>query len=279
MEIKQALINASNNLKQNNIENPIQKSKILLSSIMKVKKEYLIIHDKDELEENILNEYQKGILELISGKPLQYITNNQEFMKMNFYVDERVLIPRQDTEILVEEAIKECKLNAEKKYKILDLCTGSGAIGISLAKIIKKSEVLCVDISNDALEVAKKNAIQNEVKNIKFCKSDLFSNINEKFDIIVSNPPYIKEEVIKNLDKEVQNEPEIALNGGKDGLRYYKEIIKVAHKFLNKNGKIFLEIGYDQKNDVIELLKNNSVYKNIECIKDLYGNDRVIKTM
>ena len=149
------------------------------------------------------------------GVPLEHITHQREFMKLNFFVNENVLIPRQDTEILVEEVINiKKKTNAKT---ILDLCTGSGAIAVSLAKYLPNTEITAVDISQEALKVAKKNAISNEVENqITFISSDLFTNLeNQKFDIIVSNPPYIKEAVMKELDKEVKMEPELALNGGK----------------------------------------------------------------
>lgn len=208
--------------------------------------------------------------------PLQYITHQKEFMKLNFYVDENVLIPRADTEILVEEVINHCKENHEKSYSILDLCSGSGAIGISLAKYIENSKVLCADISDKALEIAKKNAKSNNVNNIEFIKTDMFKNIEEKFDLIVSNPPYIKKDIISKLDIEVQKEPLIALDGGIDGLDFYRIIIDNSNKYLNKNGKLFLEIGYDQKDEVINLLRRSGNFGEIYSKKDLYGNDRAV---
>ena len=197
-------------------------------------------------------------------------------MKLDFYVDENVLIPRADTEILVEEVIDKCTKDGEREYKILDLCTGSGIVGISLAKYIKKCEVVCADISKKALEIAKKNAKSNNADNTKFIYSNMFSNIKDKFDIIVSNPPYIKRKVIEKLEKEVQNEPYIALDGGIDGLDFYKLIACEAYKYLNDTGEVFLEIGYDQKEEVINLLENSGKFSNIYSKKDLYGNDRVV---
>ena len=199
-------------------------------------------------------------------------------MKLNFFVDKNVLIPRQDTEILVEEVIKIAQKNNSKK--ILDLCTGSGAIAVSLAKYLPQSEITAIDISNEAIQIAKKNAITNNVENqITFINSDMFTNLNEeKFDIIVSNPPYIKTDVINNLDNQVKNEPYIALDGGKDGLDFYKKIINESYAYLKCNGYLCLEIGFDQKIDVIELIENTTQFKETYSKKDLYDNDRIIIT-
>ncbi len=276
MTIEEVLKKAIFKLNDNNILDAVAKARILLAHTLNVNKEYLVIHSNEELDEIIVNKYIESTNKLINNVPLQYITNHQEFMKLDFYVDENVLIPRADTEILVEEVINKCNQNVEKNYKIMDLCAGSGAIGISIAKYVTNSEVVCVDISSKAIEVAKKNASSNKIENIKFVKSDMFKNIEEKFDIIVSNPPYIKKDVIQSLDKEVQNEPIIALDGGNDGLDFYRIIVNEAYKYLNKNGELFLEIGYDQKNEVIEIIKNSEKYKNIYSKKDLYGNDRIV---
>ena len=217
-----------------------------------------------------------NIEKLTQGVPLQHITHKQEFMKMDFYVDENVLIPRPDTEILVEEIIKIA--SRIKEPKILDLCTGSGAIGISITKNVKNAEVYGIDISEKALAIAKKNAEKLE-SNIILIKSDLFEKIsNIKFDIIVSNPPYIKKEDIKFLNDDVQKEPQIALDGGEDGLDFYRKIIKQAPEFLKFGSYLCFEIGYDQKEEVLELLKNENKYTNTYTKKDLCGNDRVIIT-
>ena len=274
MKIIEVLQNAIQELNNNKISDPIMKSRILLANILKVTKEYLVINSEQEISIETINKFNEGINKLIKGEPLQYITQHQEFMRLDFYVDENVLIPRQDTEILVEEVINSCDKN--KDYKILDLCTGSGAIGVSLAKYIQNSYLTCTDISSIALEIAKKNAKENNIENIEFIQSDMFENINKKFDIIVSNPPYIAKSVIKTLDKEVQKEPSIALDGGIDGLDFYKIIANNAHTYLQKNGLIFLEIGYDQKEEVSNILETARKYTDIYSKKDLYDNDRIV---
>lgn len=275
MNIEEILKKEINNLKQNNIENSTLKAKILLENILNVKKEYLLIHSEEEVKQEDKIKYENCIKELIKGKPLQYITNKQEFMGLNFYVDENVLIPQPDTEILVEKAIEIAETT--QKNKILDMCTGSGCIAISLAKKINNAQITAVDISNSALNVANKNAINNNVENkIKFVNSDMFNNIEEKFDIIVSNPPYIETETINKLEIEVQNEPHLALDGGIDGLKFYKIIANNAFEYLNENGYLLLEIGYNQQNSVTQLLQDIGKYKNIETIKDLGGNYRVV---
>ena len=260
-------------LKEKEIEEPILKMRLLIASVLNRSKEYIIAHGENEIDSLKLEEIYNKMKMLEEYVPIQYITNKQEFMQLNFFVNENVLIPRSDTEILVEEIIENYK---NKEVKILDLCTGSGCIAISLKKYIENSKVYAIDISEEALNIAKQNAMNNET-DITFIKSDMFSNIKEeKFDIIVSNPPYIKTEVIKKLDKEVKKEPLIALDGGNDGLYFYKKIIEEGYKFLNEEGKIFFEIGYDQKEDIINLINNNNKYELIKTKKDLENNYRII---
>lgn len=275
MKIEELLRYGKEKLEKQKVEDASIISRILMQYVLKIDRNKLIINKNDNVDINKENEYKEYIEKIIKGKPVQYITNNQEFMKLNFYVDENVLIPQPDTEILVEKVIK--SIDIMENIEILDMCTGSGCVGISLAKNIKNTKVTLVDISKEAIEIAKKNAIQNEVENkITFIQSDMFENVKGKFDIIVSNPPYIKTDIIQTLDKQVQNEPHIALDGGEDGLDFYKILINEAHKYLKKDGKIFLEIGYDQKQEVENLAKKSKHYKRIETIKDLSQNDRVI---
>lgn len=270
MKVQELLNVGIEKLKKQKIEEPILKSRILLAHILKIPKETLILQYENTVQKAQETLYLQKIQELANNKPLQYITNKQEFMKLIFYVDENVLIPRADTEILVEEVIK----NSKDSMEILDLCTGSGAIAVSLAKYTK-STIYASDISRKALEIATRNANDNKVF-VHFILSDMFENIiNKKFDIIVSNPPYIETETILHLDKVVQKEPRIALDGGNDGLKFYKIIAHQAKKYLKPNGMLYLEIGYNQKQAVIEILQKEN-YKDIYCQKDLNNKDRVI---
>lgn len=276
MTISEAIRKGMIELKNGNIESPNLKARLLIQFILNKTRQYIIVNDKMEIDKQSEQKYFEEIKKMREGVPLEHITHQKEFMKLNFFVDEHVLIPRQDTEILVEEVIKIVKDTNSKK--ILDLCTGSGAIAVSLAKYIPKSEITAIDISNEALKIAKKNSAINEVEDqITFISSDLFENLtNQKFDIIVSNPPYIKKGIIKTLDKEVKNEPHIALDGGYDGLDFYRKIIKKSYNYLKYGGYLCLEIGFDQRLDVIELLENEEKFTSIYSKKDLCGLDRVV---
>lgn len=276
MTIQENLELGVKKLKKENISEPVLKARLLLCYILNLKKEDLVIYGDKEINSEDEKKYEKVIKKLTEGNPLQYITHHSEFMKLNFYVNENVLIPRADTEITVEEVISYCKNMKKSNIRILDLCTGSGVIAISIGNYIKNCEIIAVDISSKALEIAKSNANNNNVDNITWILSDLFEKVEGKFDIIVSNPPYIKKEVIPTLETEVQKEPIIALDGGQDGLEFYRQIIKKAPNYLEKGGKIFLEIGYDQKQEVLDIINETREYEEIISKKDLSGNDRMI---
>lgn len=276
MKLKQIIKESNKRLKILNIEDSSIKVRLLIEYVFKIPKEQIILNEEKELEENKLTQFYNLLEKIENGMPIQYITNKQEFMGLNFYVDENVLIPQPDTEILVEEVIKYIRKHRENKLRILDLCTGSGIIAISIAKYLKNVEIYASDISEKALDVAKRNAKSHNV-NIKFICSDMFKNIKEKeFDIIVSNPPYIESNVINTLSKEVQKEPKLALDGGEDGLKFYETIIKNARNYIKQSGSIFLEIGYNQKEKIKEIFNSYKYYSKIKCVKDLAGNDRVI---
>ena len=278
MTIKELLHQGIIMLKNEDIELPKNKARMILEYTLKKSREYIIIYDTKEVTSNQRNEYVKNIKRLVQGEPLQYIIGKQEFMGMNFLVTKDVLIPQPDTEILVEEAINIAKYI--ENPIILDLCTGSGAIAISIAKNIQNAKIIATDISRQALDIARRNAKFNGTLNsIDFKESNMFDKLKGmKFDIIVSNPPYIRRTDIKTLPKDVQNEPIIALDGGKDGLDFYRIIAENAAKYLNKHGFLCLEIGFDQKKDVLNILDNQKRYVETYFKKDLCLNDRIIVT-
>lgn len=274
-------------LKQEDIEEAESKAKRLLEFVLQQSREEMIRNSLEKVSELQHKAYEEKLQEVIQGKPLQYITHLQEFMGLSFYVDENVLIPQPDTEILVGQALEKIQSIQDRRVQILDLCTGSGAIAISIAKkiqeIAEEYQVIATDISDKALEVAQRNARQNQVqKQIQFLQSDMFSNLKEKeFDIVVSNPPYIETKVIDTLSKEVRKEPRIALDGGEDGLKFYREILENTKQYLKIGGYVLVEIGYDQGEKLVKLwqeLKENCQLELItkEPIKDLGNNDRVM---
>lgn len=289
LKIKELLFIAENRLKSGGNDSPKVDSNVLLEHFLQRDKKFIFMHMGDELDDERCEEYLKIIDERALGKPLQYITQNQEFMGLRFYVDKRVLIPRQETEVLVEHIIENIK-NRKKsigKIRILDVCTGSGAIGISLAKKIEKSLVTATDISRDALSVAGKNVEAFGLsKKIDLVQGDMFTPFKLKkngkgkktFDIMVSNPPYIESDIMSVLESQVVDfEPRIALDGGSDGLKFYRIIAENAWRFLDKNGTLFIEIGHDQGERVPELLEESGHYHGIQVIKDLAGRDRVVE--
>lgn len=232
---------------------------------------------KAEPQEDALREYEEGIARRAGREPLQHILGTQEFMGLKFYVNRHTLIPRQDTETLVETVLQEQK---DKSCSLLDMCTGSGCIAISLAYHGGYAKVEAADISAEALKVAEKNAgTILEDRTVRFRQSDLFSAYDpetDKFDIIVSNPPYIPSDVIEGLEPEVRDfEPRSALDGTADGLFFYERLAETCGRFLNENGSVYFEIGHDQGEAVEHLLRTHG-FKEIKTIKDLAGNDRVV---
>ena len=233
------------------------------------------------LNKELTNEQEEKFLSMINDRlncrPIAYIVEHREFMGLDFYVKEGVLIPRPDTETLVEEIIDLCK---DKEVNILDIGTGSGAITVSLAKYLSNANLTSFDIADIPLEIGKKNAIKNGVEEkVKFVKSDLFSAIKDKdvkFDVIVSNPPYIRKSDMNTLHTQVKDyEPYNALEGGIDGLDFYRNITKHSNLYLNKGGILAYEVGHDQAQDVAMIMKNNG-YTNIYTKKDIQGIDRVV---
>lgn len=246
-------------------------ARLLLEFICGTNRNDLYVHGDREMEHDEFERYLLLIKERQKHVPLQHLTGEQDFMGLTFRVNEHVLIPRQDTEVLVEEVL----LHLHDGMRILDMCTGSGCILLSLLKYSNDCEGVGADVSEEALAVANLNREQLGI-DAKFIKSNLFENVEGKFDIIVSNPPYIESKVVETLMEEVKDyEPHLALDGGADGLDFYREITTEAKKYLCRGGMLFFEIGYNQAQAVSSLLKEAG-YVEVEVKKDLAGLDRVV---
>ncbi len=269
MKVFEALRKTEDMLKKQGIEDFKSDARFLMQYFLGCNSTEYILRQKDEISESFFELVQKRI----SGIPVQYITESAEFMGLDFYVNENVLIPRQDTEVLVEKALE--FLKGKEKCEVYDICTGSGCIAVSVSKMAKV-KVTAIDISEKALSIAKINAGKN-MADVTFVKDDIL-NTKLNFsgaDLILSNPPYIRTKEIEKLDVTVKcAEPFIALDGGEDGLIFYRKISEIAFNSLNNNGGVIFEIGFDQGDDLKEILTHIG-FKNIEIIKDYSGNDRV----
>lgn len=288
--IKEILKIGTNRLEQAECPNPSVDAELLMCFMLGVDKTKLFMKWSDELPDKQCDYYFSLLETRALGMPLQYITGTQDFMGLTFEVDESVLIPRQDTEILVETAIDMLRKEGKKRKKILDLCCGSGAIAVSLDRYLNSKqfseekplevEITASDVSEEALRVARKNAAANGSK-INFVCGDLFAPFKKKlggkkFDMIVSNPPYIPTDVIGTLQREIRNyEPMIALDGGADGLKFYRQIIVQAGDCLSKEGVLVLEIGSEQADSVCTI-GSECGFATAEVVMDLGGRDRVV---
>lgn len=293
MRVKELLEIGEKQLRECEVEDAAIDNKLLYCYLMHVPTSRLILEYQHILHDEQCDAYFHLLDRRCAGEPLQYITGMQEFMGLPFAVNPSVLIPRQDTEILAENGIsviKENKLNGEelplkkkRSWEILDLCTGSGAIGISVAKLAGQAnlKLVCTDISEDALAVARENARRNHVQ-AEFQQGDLFAPFRKRFhrrrfDLIFSNPPYIRSAIIPTLQREItEHEPMLALDGGGDGMSFYRRIAAEAPEYLKKQGILMMEIGFDQLDDVTSLLEETGRYENIRGLKDLAGRDRVV---
>ena len=276
--IGELLIYGNQQLKEAEIDTYILDCQLLLTKVLNKDKIYLILNKDEEVSKLNENKFKQLIKKRKEKMPMAYILKDVEFMGLDFYVEEGVLIPRGDTEVLVEEVLKHIGENDDTS--ICDLCCGSGAIGISLAALRNNIKVDLVDLYPIPEKVTKKNiAKHNLEERTEFIKSDLLNKIIEdgkKYDILVSNPPYIADEVIDDLMEDVKDyEPHTALAGGEDGMDFYNIIVSESRKVLNENGILAFEIGYDQGEKVKVLMKKNG-FKNIKVIQDLAGLDRVV---
>lgn len=267
------------------IINPERETELLLSYFLKMNRSEIYLNSDRALKNKEKKQLENMIQERIRKIPLQYITKHQEFMGMDFLVEKGVLIPRPETEILVERVIEKLKKRKSSSHlKIVDLGTGTGIIAISIAKFIKDITIYATDISKESLQVALKNAQKHNCEDkIIFLQGDLFEPFQGKIeknslDVIISNPPYVNSDDFKLLPPEIKdNEPKIALYGGVDGIDYYRKIVKEGPKFLKRDGFIALEVGLNQVKIIKELiLKENNYRKNVEIFKDYSGRERVV---
>ena len=269
--LKGLLTDGTKMLTQAGIDEAELDARYILEYITGLNSAQYFIHSEDIIEKNKAEEFFRLIERRSKRIPLSYVIGTRDFFGLTFKVDENVLIPEQETELLVEEVIK----HSEGK-SVLDMCTGSGCIAISIALFGKPSKVAASDISEKALEVARENAKSLKSGEISFIQGDMFENVTDKFDIIVSNPPYIETGEIDELMPEVRDYiPRLALDGDIDGLKFYRIISKEAVKKLNKNGRIFYEIGYNQSRAVASILLENG-FTDVKIMKDYSSLDRIV---
>ena len=272
MTYREAIVLGEKNLQQADIADAKTDSWLLLAMACKIDHTYYYMHIDEEMSEEQVREFEVLIKKRAERVPLQYITGEQEFMGLTFHVNSNVLIPRQDTETLVEEALKGIKPG----MKVMDMCTGSGCVLISILKNAHDVEGIGYDISKQAINVAKENAKFNEVPAV-FERSDLFEDVVENdFDVIVSNPPYIPTDVVATLMPEVsQFEPREALDGKGDGLYFYSKILEQCKNYMKQDGYILFEIGCEQ-GDAVSTMMRLAGFSEVRVIKDLARNDRVV---
>lgn len=254
---------------------PALDARVLLKHILKKDDTYLLVHGDESLSKEEQDLYELFLQKREQGMPVAYITGSKEFMGMEFRVNEHTLIPRPDTEIAVTEALEAIRSHGYRK--VLDLCCGSGAIGLSIAASFEFTNVTLSDINKEALDVASENAVRLGLEErVRIVYSDLFSSIEDSYDLIVSNPPYISGEDMKKLEKTVRDyEPHLALYGGVSGLDFYRSITQQAPRYLRENGMLIFEIGYDQSSEVEKMMKEYG-FKNVHTVKDFSGLSRVV---
>lgn len=276
MKVKEIITLGKKELEKSNIENPLFEAKSLFTNLLGKEEVYLITNLEDEILESELEKYKSAIKKRCEHMPFAYIVGFKEFMGLKYMVDENTLIPRPETEGIIEYILNMYNMNSS--LKILEIGVGSGCISVTLAKYLKNAKIIGVDINELAIKKAEENALYHNVGDrVNFIKSDIYENIHDSnFDIIVSNPPYIASDIIETLEEDVKKyEPVIALDGGKDGMDFYKQIVINSKQYIKKGGEIIFEIGYDQGKKVKDLLQANE-YKNVKVIKDLSWLDRIV---
>jgi len=275
MNIQTLLNQASKTLKQLSNTSSKLDSEILLSKIIKKNRKYLILNSNEELKKENIKSFDYLVKRRKKGEPIAYLINKKEFWKQNFYINQNVLIPRPDTETLVEETLK--LFNVNSKLNMLDIGTGSGCILLSILNERRNFFGTGIDISKKAINVAHFNAKMHQLSNrVKFYNSDVDKFLIGKYDLVVSNPPYIKRQDLKYLEVDVKGfEPKLALDGGKDGFSKITKVISKTSTLLKKNGRFILEIGFGQKKKILSILKQNNFFIN-KVVKDYGKNDRCV---
>ena len=275
MNIQSAVKKGTTILKNSYIKTAELDTEILMAKVLGSSREYIILNNHINLNDNNLDHFNKLIKERASRKPIAYLSNKKSFWDNEFYVDKNTLIPRPDTEVVIEEILRITK--HKNKISILDIGVGSGCILLSILQERKNFYGTAIDISKESLNISKINAKKlNVLSRVKFYKSDIDKFTKGKYDLIVSNPPYIKSCDLKYLESDVINfEPKLALDGGLDGLSKIRKVINKSSELIKKKGKFILEIGFNQKNKVIKLLKKKGFYIN-STLRDLANNDRCI---
>jgi release factor glutamine methyltransferase len=275
MDFKTAIDKASIELKKNKIKSPLLDSELLLSLAINEDREFILLNLNRKIKESNYNNFKKLVDKRKKGKPIAYLTEKKFFWKYEFNINENVLIPRPDTELIIEQVLKLFKNKLSLNF--LDIGVGSGCILLSILKEKKNFFGTGIDLSNKCIKLSKINAIKLGVKNrVKLFKSDVDNFNFGKYDLIISNPPYIKKQSLKYLDKDVvEFEPKLALDGGLEGLSEIRKVINKSSELIKKKGKLILEIGFDQKQEVKKLLTNKGFYIN-SVIKDFANNDRCV---
>tara|TARA_B100000579_G_scaffold431016_1_gene445394 strand:- start:1127 stop:1978 length:852 start_codon:yes stop_codon:yes gene_type:complete len=274
MNLENAINNGTKILEKNSIKSAKLDSEILMSKVINKERKFIVLNQNKYLEKNFYNCFKDLIYQRSKGKPIAHLIGKKDFWNFEFKVNKDVLVPRPDTELIIEEVLKRTK--NKSKLKLLDIGVGSGCILLSILNEKKDFYGIGIDLSKKCIELSKINAFNLGISNkVKFFKTDVDNFNYGKYDLVVSNPPYINQIDLKNLDKEVNFEPKLSLDGGLDGLSVIKKVINKASELIKINGMLILEIGFNQKERVKKILRNKGFYIN-KVLKDYANNDRCI---